>query len=280
MNKSIETTINSQNCEFGYELISVIPYAYYLHLKGKLKKTISGIGSEPFYFFSPNHEINTNKRNTSNVHLLNTPNKNIHTNSLDKTRFVIPDYRKQFKNETFKFDKTIVVICNKYNNEWCKNPQLNRPINFFSFFELSQMFEMLQDKYQVIYINMNKRIELQDEVEAKELEGEEMILKEFPKVKTIYDFLEVGFSYNVVQLMIFANTHKFITLNGGGSILASFFKGTNIIYCKKTEVDGRLYPRELRNWDFSYYKDFAGSDIRVVHTNKNLFTQIENSFIK
>ena len=34
--------INSFNIEFGYELIAVIPYAYYLFKQGKLEKTISG----------------------------------------------------------------------------------------------------------------------------------------------------------------------------------------------------------------------------------------------
>ena len=41
--------VNSENVEFGYEMISVIPYAYYLHTISKLTETISGIGSEPIY---------------------------------------------------------------------------------------------------------------------------------------------------------------------------------------------------------------------------------------
>ena len=37
--------------EFGYELTCAVPYAYYLHTKGKLEKCIIPKGMKPFYYF-------------------------------------------------------------------------------------------------------------------------------------------------------------------------------------------------------------------------------------
>ena len=41
--------------EFGFEIDGVIPYAYYLHTRGMLHRTISVPGMKPFYYFSRNH---------------------------------------------------------------------------------------------------------------------------------------------------------------------------------------------------------------------------------
>jgi len=261
-------TVNSFNCEFGYELISVIPYAYWLYLQGRLKETISAKGTEFFYYFSPKHTINPIKRNSLSNLKIKTPNGNIHIKKLDKSQFSIPDYRKQFANETFEFEKPIVVISNRYNNEWSYHPDLGMPINFFSLKTLEKLFKILQNKYQVIYLNIEKEKDLQDEAPAMSLD-EWNLLDKYPKVKTIYE-LKYDMTYNEAQLKIFANTSKFITLNGGGSILASFFGGTNIIYCKETNINGKIHPRELQTGDFGYYSDFANSKISIVNDIKDL----------
>ena len=70
--------VDSENIEFGYELISVIPYAYYLHTKGKLTETRSGNDTESLYYFSPKHTINTNERAFGNIAKVQAPNKWIH----------------------------------------------------------------------------------------------------------------------------------------------------------------------------------------------------------
>ena len=57
--------VNSYNPEFGYELISVIPYAYY-H-RDRLKQTISAIGTSPYYWFSPSHVEHSGPRSWYNV---------------------------------------------------------------------------------------------------------------------------------------------------------------------------------------------------------------------
>ena len=41
-------------CEFGYELQLVIPYAYYLHKNNLLKQTASTFFTKELYYFSNN----------------------------------------------------------------------------------------------------------------------------------------------------------------------------------------------------------------------------------
>ena len=118
--------VNSHNIEFGYELISVIPYANYLQSKGLLTETISGNDTECLYYFSPKHTINTEPRSWYNTPKCATPNIKIHTNKLDKRQFLAPDYKNRFANDRFKFDKEIVIICNRVNIEWS-----TKPINYF-----------------------------------------------------------------------------------------------------------------------------------------------------
>ncbi len=47
--------ITSYDGEFGYELIGVVPYAYYLHLQHLLVKTESCKDTKALYYFSPQH---------------------------------------------------------------------------------------------------------------------------------------------------------------------------------------------------------------------------------
>ncbi len=63
-------------------------------------------------------------------------------------------------------------------------------------------------------------------------------------------------------MQIMASAKEFHTLNGGYSILASYFGGTNYIYTKPTkDKTGRIRPTELVTGDFNYYHHFGNSKI-------------------
>lgn len=251
--------VDSKNIEFGYELISVIPFANYLNSIGELEKTISAIDTECLYFFSPEHEINPNQRAFGNTPQCTCPNIRIHKDYLDKRQFLAPDYKTYFANETFKFSKETIVICNRYNIEWGVGP-----INYFDIPTLRKIFELLQDKYQVIYINIQGKKEYYDSDQEVLKLDDYKLLKEYPKVINIHELhtFHPELSFNTLQLMIFANCQKFITMNGGHSILAAYFGGENIIYSRF----GNPMAQELRaenNSFYRWYHEFSGQ--RVVH---------------
>jgi len=267
--------VDSGNIEFGYELISGIPYANYLASKGLLTKTISAKGSEPFYFFSPNHEINTNPRSWHNTSKVNLPNIKIHKDYLDKSQFIAPDFKKQYANDLFKFDKETIIICNRHNIEWNI-----KPINFFSLASLEKMFQLLQDKYQVIYINIEGQKELYDNAPPIEL-GDFELLKKYPKVINIHDLHKANnyLSFNELQLMLFANCEKFITMNGGHAILASYFGGENIIMSKRGTTQAKEIHHSVNSF-YRWYHEISGQ--RVIHVDNEieLLKRIKSNWIE
>jgi hypothetical protein len=263
--------VNSHNIEFGYELISTLPYAYYLHSIGQLEKTISGNDTECLYYFSPNHEINPAQRSWYNTpKAISTPNIDIHKPFLKKEQFLVPPFKNHYANKEFKFKKETVIICNRYNIEWGK-----KPINYFSLETLEKLFNLLQDDYQVIYINVEGKKELYDNAPPIKI-GDFELLKKYPKVINFHDLVDN--SWNETQLKVFANCEKFITMNGGHSILASYFGGENIIMSKY----GRPQTRELNpdvNSFYRWYHEFSGQRVRHVPNEIEMFRAIKSQWI-
>ncbi len=260
--------IDSKNIEFGYELISVIPYAYY-H-RDQLKLTVSGNDTESLYFFSPKHKINTKERKFEYISEVECPNRSIHKPYLDKTEFEIPPYKEHFANDEFKYDKEIIVICNRANIEWGY-----KMINYFNVDTLKSLFELLQDKYQVIYINVEGRKELYDSITPVPI-GDFELLKKYPKVINFHDLVKD--SWNETQLKIFANCEKFITMNGGHSILASYFGGENIIMSKYGKIQTRELDKGINSF-YTFYHEFSGSRTVHVENEKELIKRVKLQWI-
>ncbi len=258
-------TVNSFNVEFGYELISTVPYAYYLFTKDQLAGTISGKGSEALYYFSPNHIINPAPRDWANIRKMTTLNHWIHKPTLDTSQFCPPPYKQFYANDKYHFD---LVIYNRYNKEWPGVPELNRPINFFSLDLLKSIFEKFKGK--ILYCNVDGKRELQDKAHAIPL-GDWDLIKKYPRVTSIHDLEE---DYNLAQMLVFSNCPLFLTTNGGGAILASYFGGTNVIYTNPVTVKGKVYARENETGDFGYYPLFGGSKIINVHDDKSILKLI------
>lgn len=265
--------VDSHNTEFGYELIATLPYAYWLHKNNMLSGTISGPGSEPYYFFSPKHEINRSPRDFANTSTAAKviPNMWIHKNRLDKSRWEPPPLKKQYQHQAILFDKPTVVVYNRYNKEWGKPP-----INYFDLPALRRIFSCLSGSYSVVYFNVRGEESLEDNAHSMELGDYEMIRKEFPDVRIIHDIVrQFSSDYNTTQLRVFAGCDKFITMNGAPSILASYFGGENMIYSKEC--------RELSssvNSFFNWYPDFGGSHIRLFNSTTDLISAIDRMWVK
>ena len=223
--------VRSHNTEFGYELIATIPYAYALHQQGRLTGTESAVGSEPFYFFSPEHRIDPSPRDFANTAAAarSIPNMMIHRPELDLSEWEPPPIADHYAPDAITFEKPTVVIYNRYNLEWGK-----APINYFDLPVLRSLFSMLCPSYTVVYFNVRGEEALEDNTHSMDLGDYAMIREEFPQVRIIHDLLkEHGSGYNTVQLRVFAGCKRFITMNGAPSILASYFGGENIIYTKE-----------------------------------------------
>jgi hypothetical protein len=265
--------INTFNSEFGYELISAVPFAYYLYLNNELEKTISGTYSEPLYYFSPNHEININNRSWDNTLKLmdsDIPNAKIHTSKLDLNRFIVPPYKEYYANNEYKWSKPTICICNRYNYEWGKPP-----INYFSLDILDKIFKLVNEKYQIVYIGVDILDEMQDSANSLYL-GDAEFCKKYPDVIFFQDILKnSNFTWNELLLRIFANCENFITMNGGYSILASFFGGTNLIY---SNWCSEILPEE--NAFNRWYPEFSNSRVVVSRTYDEIIDKSQIIFME
>lgn len=259
--------VNSYNIEFGYELLSAVPYSYELFLKGELEGTISGRGSEALYYFSPHHEINPEPRswfNTKKAREEELPYTYIHQPEQPDKKF--PPYKEHFKNKEFKWKKPTLCICNRYNVEWSY-----KPINFFDLEILEWMFQNLKD-YEIVYFPVSIPKAIQDHEEPLRMQDIPLARKYGVKVFTDFEG-----DWNTNLMKVFANCDHFITMNGGYSILASMFSGTNIIY----SVPGVVETKELKINSFDrWYPNM--NNVRTLHvpSHEDLKKKIESLYIK
>lgn len=212
--------VNSNNIEFGNELFAVLPYAYYQYKRGNLESTMSAEGTKSLYYFSPFHVINDSKRHWANIRHCKIPN--VHVNHFTgKGEWLAPPYKETYENDFYVYDKPIYVIANKYNKEWGRDP-----VNYLNTEILLNIIEDLYYDYKIFY-NRVIPVSLSDDQVKLDLDEHDYIRRVFPDVTFIH---EIPGDYNLNQLMIYANCDRFISVQGGNSILASYFGGKNIIY--------------------------------------------------
>lgn len=263
-------SVNAQNVEFGYELLSALPYAYHLHLQGKLKESISAVDTKPLYYFSPNHIENNKQRSWDNMpKAASIPNIRIHQPNLDWSLWSPPPLKEKYINDKFKWDKPTLCICNRINVEWGEGV-----INYFDENTLDSMFAMLSGKYHIVYFNIEGREEFYDGVRPVPINDVELCRKY--GVTIIHDLVKENpsLSFNTIQLMVMANCDKFITMNGGYGIMASYMGGTNIIYSKKCQ---ELKP--TINSFYRWYHKLGGSRIIHVDNYPELLDEVKTQFV-
>ena len=96
--------------EFAFELLAVIPYAYWLHRNGRLEFTISSPDTAALYYFSPRHEERPGRRRY--VPITEYPvgeggalhyDRFAFPATLDTSRWEPPPYKERFRNDRFSF---------------------------------------------------------------------------------------------------------------------------------------------------------------------------------
>ena len=238
--------------EFGPELSTVVPYAYSLFREGKLGRVATSRDMTCFYYFCSAVE----EKYASRVFLppdrrskLGLPNPDEHTGQLDLAQWDAPPYREVYHNDVFRWDKPTLVISNKYNLEWG-----GAPVNFISLTELERMFELLVDDYKIVYNRPLPKNVTSDNSETYVL-GDHDLVSKYDQIVTMQELhLEhPEFTFNELQLRVYANCRNFISVQGGNAVLASYFGGINVIKVLRGE--------ELRRGDYRYFPMFADTTV-------------------
>lgn len=248
--------------EFGYELACSIPYAYYLHTKGKLEKCIIPKGMKPFYYFCDDVEERYDERSVDNRTngVQNLPNKWIHHNTqahfgkkysqlteeekikangwLDYSEWTPPPYKEHYYDANLDLPDKFVVVQNSYNLEHGE-----KPIGYFDIKCLYEIFNYLTDKgYSVIYkrpkntefvtdMNEWQGRDISADVDGFGKMTDFELCEHYSNVYKIDDIIiNIDKSYNESQLKIFSRAEGFFSRGGGSSILCSYFGKPVIIY--------------------------------------------------
>ncbi|MBL8001559.1 MAG: hypothetical protein JNL05_06320 [Flavobacteriales bacterium] len=219
--------------EFSPELKFVLPFAYWHHLNGTLMRTVGCRHTRALYFFSPDHEERFNERHFNDFHFqLEIPNSHDHDLRYDLSKWAQVPLKAHYRNPHFVFDRPMVVIANRYNMEWG-----GPPVSYFGLDELRRLITALSPRYQVVYNRPSPAAIVNDESAVLDLGEKEALRREFPDLVLLEDLMTrpgaPAGDLNALQLMVYANCERFISIHGGTATLASYFGGVNIILSVK-----------------------------------------------
>ena len=241
------------NPEFGIELVLAVPYAYWLYEHGELDGVITSTGMKPFYFFTDNVEerytFRTIDNKAANMDSLPNnwiygPNSNVEPGVLNYDQWSVPPFKDFYKNDEIIFDKPYIVVSNKYNWE-----HGHEPYGFFDIKCLYEMFNYLTDKgYTVIYkrpkndefpLDQNEIVGLRQgfrdivsDVEGIGKINDFQLATYYDGVYCLDDLLNTysNYSYNELQLKLYANASGFISVGGGNCLLCCLFQKPTVVY--------------------------------------------------
>ena len=287
------------NSEFASELVCVIPYAYWLHKRGELEKVITSKGMKPFYYFCDDveerFEIRTFDINTNG--LKDVPNVWIHHNSyavvgkdhselsieeqsevngvLDYSQWTPPPYADYYQIDEFNHLKPYIVVNSNYNVEYGND--ITKSMRYIDIKTLHEIFNYLTDKgYNVIYKRPNNTEFTLDQNEMITLSGRYMLTANVQGTGVISDYdlcnyydkvinlnllkKDYTYSYNELQMKLFSGADGFISTNGGGGFLCSYFKKPVLFYIPHGK---ELRPGYMTKSN-SYVKKLSNANIHVV----------------
>mgnify|MGYP003116576177 CR=1 FL=1 len=317
------------NPEFGVELILALPYAHWLHEQGKLEKVITSKGMKPFYYFCDNVEEKYDFRTIDNnaAKTIKLPNDWVFGNKknaelykdewehwesftkvdrgcgiLDYTKWKMPDYKNHYKNDEFKFEKPFIVVANRYNWE-----HGGPPVGYFNIKCLYEIFNYLTESgYMVIYKRPNNTEFPIDQNEMNTLRNQEQLMAEVDGIGTMTDFdltkqyddvyllddffkHNSQYTYNELQLNLFANAKGFIGMSGGSTLLLSLFQKPTITYLyNSSDLRDKFWENEngVKNIKNYYYMmnpntiPFIDRDCQKMknNDNKEFLNKIKETF--
>ncbi|PST83835.1 hypothetical protein C7T94_12425 [Pedobacter yulinensis] len=238
--------VTSFDGEFAPELQFALPFAYWHHKNGTLKKTESSKFTRELYFFSPAHEEKYDTRRPEGNYNFEMP-RILYSQDYDMNKWAQVPLKETYQNNVYVFDKPVLVIANRYNMEW-DGP----PISFFSIELLDHIISELKDRYTIIYNRPRPQNITMDNSDIYDMDEYSWLEKTHPEVILLENLWRENRAkannFNHLQLQVYANASKFLSIHGGTATLASYFGGTNIILSKQGPEHHfgcyhKLYPK-------------------------------------
>lgn len=268
------------NGEFAPELQFALPFAYWHYKNGTLKSTNSSKYTNELYFFSPNHsEIFEGRDNEANYNF-EMP-RVLYSQDYNMSKWEPVPLKAHYKNDVYVYDKPILIIANRYNSEW-EGP----PISYYSIEALEFIISELKGQYTIIYNRPRPQNITMDNSDIYDMDEFQWLATNHPEVVLMEELFKENIgkakNFNHLQLMVYANSDRFISIHGGTATLASYFGGINLILSKQGpehyfECYKKLYPQfsgatilhAKKDIEVEQYikKYFIGDHMAVIKTN-------------
>ncbi|MFN7728061.1 MAG: hypothetical protein ACK5P7_02780 [Bdellovibrio sp.] len=258
-------------CEFGAELKWYVPFAYWHYKNGTLLKTISSSQTKSLYYFSPEHqEVPRLRRYCTSYEI---PNSEDHNFKYDLSKWTPPSYRSRYAHKKmWQFSKPILIISNKYTTQWG-----GLPVNFIKIETTLQLIDLLRNQFTIVYSRPTSDLAPQDrESETLDFNDKQAIKCAFADVlfsEDIYQSHQHEFrDYNEFQLALYSVCSNFISVQGGNSVLASYFGGKNLVYLAE--------GHEVRFGEYeNFYHQLSGCSLTVVRSESELIEKTNLLFM-
>lgn len=255
--------------EFAPELQFALPFAYWHYKNGTLKSTKSSKYTKEMYFFSENHEEYFSTRTNAGNYNFEMP-RVLYSHNYNMEKWLPVPLKAEYRNDIYVYEKPILIIANRYNMEW-DGP----PVSFFSIELLRFMLDKLKDKYTIIYNRPRPQNITMDNSDIYDLDEFDWLENEYPEVilmENLFAENKAGAgNFNHLQMMVYANADKFISIHGGTATLASYFGGTNLILSKKG-------PEHHFKCFEKLYPQFSGATILHAKTDDDVKKYVESHF--
>jgi len=202
---------------------------------------------------------------------------------LDYSEWKPPPYLEHYKTNEFKFEKPVIVVNNNYNIEYGK--PIHESLRFFDIKSLYDIFShLVYSGYTVVYkrpdnteftLDQNEMMTLDSKISltadvagvgimsdydlCEHFEGNVIDMNKMKKEYPQYD-------YNTFQLKLFSSAEGFVTTNGGGGILCSYFQKPVVMYIPHGK---ELRTNYVTNKD-SYLNKLSENNIHPVIDEGNM----------
>lgn len=251
--------------EFGAEMQFCLPFLYWHHLNGTLKKTASFGSTKEIYFFSPNHAEDSVIRTNEGNYNFELP-RVLYSHNYNMHKWKQVPLKAQYQNQVYVYDKPLLILANRYNTEWD-----GEPVSFYSVAMLDQMIIKLKQHYQIVYNRPLAQHIVNDNSLVKDLNEFDWLKTNHPEVLLIQDLFDKNEikanNFNHFQLCLYANCNRFISIHGGTSVLASYFGGKNIIYSTQG-------PEHYFNCYQKLYPKLSGTEIYHAKTEQEVLSYV------
>jgi hypothetical protein len=253
-----------------FQLQFVLPFAYWHFKNGTLKSTVACKYTNELYFFSPQHTEAFEVRTEEGNYNFEMP-RILYSQNYNMKKWLPVPFKEKFQNPVYVYSKPLLIIANRYNMEW-DGP----PVSFYSIELLQYIFDHLQDRYTIIYNRPRPHQITMDNSDIYDLNEYDWLKASYPDVILMEDLYKENKananSFNHLQLLVYANASKFISIHGGTATLASYFGGTNLILSKKgPEHHFKCYEK--------LYPKLSGANILHAKTDEQVKQYVQQHFV-